>query len=457
MKIALDRALSSERGPTEPELENPTVGTTRVVVETAVPLGTLLSSKLERDLATTDLESLKDPSDKLISDALDRALDCIRQLQTGYAALKQRATKTVCLQDLPLLVPYGIRGVSTDDPEDPLTGVLLANDRFERFQTRPTLDTEDRQKLLHFPTQSPHAAPIQNLKNKALTAFRKYGSTQECMAMLGATSELLFNSLIQSLHWEDGLIPEESAKNWKESLIKRIAQEVPHRIGGNWSLDSSSPYTAWKGTLYQTRNRLLHGGYTPTPQECESAIKSLDDLISYVGILIVQGASLRNYPRTIQMFYPNRVDNHKNKFSHVLELSSPDIMRDWTDTFQRWSSTHSRILSEPYTPRTSTIERSELLLILDPTLESLDKWILRDPETRCACSAEVDEDKLSISPHCIGAKRGRRNAPTVVRYSDCLDAVTTTGPWVEEYRLHPMFGVMVDGSDLSDGRPVATP
>lgn len=121
-----------------------------------------------------------------------------------------------------------------------------------------------------------------------------------------------------------------------------------------------------------------------------------------------------------------------------------------------------RLLADEDRAGGSDESRSELLAIF----ESVDdySWVLRDPLTHQAAQVEAVISPPNDEPVAgfrriqeMAGREGDPPFPISIAYARFNEvSVTRVGPWVEEYHLCPLLGVMVDGSDFAAPWPIST-
>src|SRR5207244_4032221 len=77
--------------------------------------------------------------------------------------------------------------------------------------------------------------------------------------------------------------PEDAAARFREGgVLRRIRQEFPPRLKGNWSLRGSAEVARWFADVYSLRHRVVHGGYRPTRPEARQTIHAMRGLERFI-------------------------------------------------------------------------------------------------------------------------------------------------------------------------------
>ncbi|WP_143554135.1 hypothetical protein [Serinicoccus sp. CUA-874] len=466
--VAQDAAISSgftpmmeafQRGfpyAAQPTDKPPNLDSTLKVVEVAVPLISMLARQMaESGLEVRGRPQLHEPAPDLVSDAFDVALKSVRHLQRCYAATTRRVVRLLSRQQLPPVVSYGVRNMDARNPGETTSGLFFINDRLDRFGPPVILSPAERGEMLDAPFRGAHALPYIDLYNQADVALRLEGNLRECAVMLGAASEVLLNRLMLTLRWEEGLTPEDSSRDWPDSLITRIKRELPPRLGGNWSLDEEGVAPQhWYRSVYALRNRVAHAGYEPTFLECLTGQQTLNDLISWIGDRLTSGKRLKSFPRTAFLHYPSRLGRQLERLPWLERMQQDPNEVPWSITSSRWIDAHERLVRDSEFERVPDPSRAALSSIWLTDQKEPTSWILTDMQTGLACEVEVDPDLVKIQSDRSFTKNIPAGELAVAAHARIPRDVIRVGPWVEQYHINPLLHVMVDRSDRHRPWPV---
>ncbi|MFK5636099.1 hypothetical protein [Ornithinimicrobium sp. LYQ103] len=434
----------------DPPKTPPILETATVVVEVAIPLITLLARKsVDEGLRVAELPDLQDPPPELVSDAFDAALESVRHLQRSYAAITRRPTKLLSRQQLPPVTVYGVRNMNALEPGATTGGVFLTNNRLERLAPMEPLPPERRRLMLDAPEVGLHAIPYIDLYNQADVALHIDGTLRECAVMLGAASEVFLSRLILTMRWERGWTPENSARDWPDSLLARVRRELPEQVGGSWSMDTGEEAPRrWYRDVYGLRNRVAHAGYEPSFDECVTAQGALNELISWVGNRLCSGQRLKKFPRTASLFYRERLEARIDRLPWLKDLWHDHNEVPWSMTSSAWIETHDRLVRDEVAPRSPNASRAELASLWIRGTTQPRSWILTDPVTELACEAEVDQAVVKIQTDRTFTNHIPEGVVYVGAHARLEGDVLSHGPWIEAYHVNPALVVMVDHSDL---------
>jgi hypothetical protein len=171
------------------------------------------------------------------------------------------------------------------------------------------LDADSQQRMLS--TLSAMAiedpvVPYLELSSEARRAFDREGDSRGAVIHSQAACEVLLDSVLQALLWEEGMAPSDAAKGFFSSNSAlggrlRRSDTYASRLGsGNWRLDGSGPVATWYKNLANLRNRCVHAGYRPTSNEALAASRAQHDLRDFVADRLVDRQ--RRYPRVASIF-----------------------------------------------------------------------------------------------------------------------------------------------------------
>ncbi len=118
--------------------------------------------------------------------------------------------------------------------------------------------------------------------------FRGEGRYDLTVILSATATEVLIDGLLQLLWWEESLTNVDTtaatvaaAFDSSKDSIARMNKYLTPLLGGNWS-DPDGPVQQWIAKTWKLRHRCVHGGYYPTHQEAESALKSSHDFATFL-------------------------------------------------------------------------------------------------------------------------------------------------------------------------------
>lgn len=434
------------------------------VVEMAVPLHVALTLA-KYELRETDHSLYPDVehiSDDQAREAFRYALNRVRNIQSGYHALRKNSAVTLLTEELlPPIIPYLARSARMIRDgivvaprslmlhlslQHVLPGEDLTGDELNMLG-RSEVDARGNPRFLFL-----------ELFREAISALHRYGNTRTASIIIGIAAEEMLNNVLLSMLWEGGLTPEQSASAWNPALATRIKNEYASKLGGSWALNANNPVAEWSRKVAGLRNRCVHAGYVPTREEVGEAIRVTTELLTYIGDRLTHGGNLKKYVRTASQILGNEGLERRGRLtSWVRGVQNSPKEPDWSETFARWHAAHMRILGDKDRPRQADISKSWILAVIHP--DGTVKWVAHDRVAAKACLVSVyPGEALDRAQEMIDAGRvswadylANVGAISIGMAEGSMPISGQVSDWVEEYRLVPMAGVMVDKSDLQVG------
>lgn len=394
-----------------------------------------------------------------VSDAFDEGLQMLRDFQRAYYIARRIPLRLVTREQLPVFVPFGVRRVSAEGDEWPDgLSVMLLHQNLHAEVRDEEIDVGEGQRLhraIEMQSVRRVFTPFLDLRREADVALRRDGDTRACVIFAGSAAELLLDDLLAHLLWEEGLRPEQAVSVFEGvGVIARVRTEYHGRLrGAGWSLHDTGPVRAWNDRLAAARHRAVHAGYEPTLDEAYAAFDALNGLERFVGDRLADQRVLRTYPRTAMAYLGDEGLRRRGAWSaRMRRLAHDPSEPGWVGTFLRWRAAMDRCRAEPPpgVPAPDTA-RSFVLAVVHPGRQVV--WVLHD---RQAGAARRCEEPEPATPEAAGAlaalleelQREGLDEAVSVFVEDTRNRALQDAPWLPEYRLVPMAGVMVDGSDL---------
>lgn len=431
------------------------------IAEVAIPLQTraaiAAADRLEEGFVLPGPEDAR----ALLEPALDAAVAVVAKFQADYHSVTRQPLTILTRELLPSLVPYVLRELS-EIPGGDATEVrlFLVNGNISRLSKMPELASEK--------VEAVHAASGQNqavrgyldLHRQGAVALER-GNSREAAVMFAAASEALLNIVLCHMRWEEGLTPEESAADWPDGLVTRVKTQFSKRLGGDWNVSGRGAVGAWERDVAAVRHRVVHAGYLPSRSEAERSMVALEELLTFLGDRLVYGRNLSKYPRTASELLNEgglRRRGRYPKWLQKLQMDSTEPL--WRECFGDWYSVHLSLLADKGRPRISDESRSELLCVY---LSAEDyRWVLRDlvtlqaAEVQAVIPSPADDPVANFRQILERTGGGDPDYPISIGYERVEGMeVSRVGPWVEQYHLCPMLGVMWDGSDFDAPWPMS--
>ncbi|MFW0873005.1 hypothetical protein [Rhodococcoides corynebacterioides] len=140
------------------------------------------------------------------------------------------------------------------------------------------------------------------------------GDRRASVLSLAVTCELMLDSTLAALLWEEGNTPSEAAQVWAErsSITGRVKTLYSGRLGGSWLVDGEGPVGRWRTHIVDVRNSVIHSGRTPSEPESESSYAATSELLTYVSKRLV--LKWKTYPKSMAVLCgPSSVKKHASK------------------------------------------------------------------------------------------------------------------------------------------------
>ncbi|MBQ0896460.1 hypothetical protein KBX37_25780 [Micromonospora sp. U56] len=395
-----------------------------------------------------------------VSEALDKAIECIRDIQRAYSIVCGRPVTTVTRERLPAFVPLAFRLRLRPDttpswPEE--LNLFMVNTNLSQAypaDNREAVQREQCEQLGRFVELLRSGRVFSRYPDfvrEAETALRYQGEYRVAVVLAATAAEVLLDDLLMHMLWEEARRPEDAAPVFERGLATRVRTQYHTRLGGLWDAQRAGPVQQWTRKLAALRHRVVHAGYNPTGKEAAEAHEALLALEGFITALITQQQQLKAYPRTAAMLLGEpglkRRGLLSKRYTKLIQDSNEPF---WVETFLRWrrivaqcraNSSDERI--EPETRRAKTLA----VISSNGT-----RWWLFDPEAYLACAAhpptltdkvraELDKLANTVATDLSG--------PISVEFSAILADPVIPTEWIFPYQALPLFGVMVDRSDLS--------
>ncbi|MCX4416178.1 hypothetical protein OOK43_23255 [[Kitasatospora] papulosa] len=175
---------------------------------------------------------------------------------------------------------------------------------------------------------------------EARTALYREGKYGTAVTLSNTASEVLLDGLLSALYWESKKRPEEVAGIFAEGrLARRVKSSFSELLGGNWSLDGTGPVANWFHKCYRLRHRVVHGGYSPTRLEAQTAIDVTLALADYCWDRLV--AKKKKFPRVVLMVIAEEGLRKRDKWCHFMRNFVRDVAPvepSWLDASDAWRS-----------------------------------------------------------------------------------------------------------------------
>ncbi|WP_282828655.1 hypothetical protein [Gulosibacter sediminis] len=395
------------------------------------------------------------PSDEYISEAFDKALEQIRQLQRTFYVATKYPTPLVTREQLPSIVPQLRRVVTASNPGFPgQEGIFLVHMNTARGSAFTDPLTENEQQSFGAILQAPDRPffDYADLRRDAVVALEYYGNYRDAVLTSATASEVLLDTLLVSLDWEDRKTPEQTAQAFQD--VRRISSRVKtlyaRRLKGRWETEGSGPVATWYRDTMLLRNRIVHGGLSPTLVQARQALEGVSLLESFVIERLTQAETLNHYLRTAYSLvgYPGL--KRRNLLSSRRTALLQSIIEDsgWSERLTRYRTAVAmdRDRQDGALPGPD-VSNARLLLIVQK--DGSTSWALLSETTGLAAEVSEAEALNSLSEETLNTLEGRRAQPdrdaqdeTIVVDVSRVRDPAIHGAWIPEYQLIPTLSVM---------------
>lgn len=169
-------------------------------------------------------------------------------------------------------------------------------------------------------------------------ALHRRGDTIASVLAGQIASEVLLDSFLAILLWEERTEPEAGAELFEEGkTMARLAREFPPRLKGVWDTAGSGPVALWFEHSYRLRHRVVHGGYTPSWVEAEQALEVVAGLETHLFDRLAERRT--DYPRSTLMTVGPPGLEQRNLWSGKIKQFYDGPAKaepDWRESFSGW-------------------------------------------------------------------------------------------------------------------------
>lgn len=140
------------------------------------------------------------------------------------------------------------------------------------------------------------------------------GDRRASVLSLAITCELMLDSTLAALLWEEGRTSSDAAQIWADtsSITGRVKALYSGRLGGSWLVDGDGPVGRWRTHIVDVRNSVIHSGRTPSEPESDSSYVATSELLTFVSKRLV--LKWKTYPKSMAVLCgPSSVTKHASK------------------------------------------------------------------------------------------------------------------------------------------------
>lgn len=178
-----------------------------------------------------------------------------------------------------------------------------------------------------------------DLRREAVVQRRVHGNARLALVALATAGEVLLDTTLLHLAWEEKLSPQEAALLMKPGIghARRVDDNLPGRLGGDWDRDGNGPVGLYFQRLVYLRHRVVHAGHSPSVDEVDQAWKSLMDLEKHLSQRLLSKEILRRYPRTAMVWLGRERLRTKLGWRRAVKHVAKDRREpQWSQSFARY-------------------------------------------------------------------------------------------------------------------------
>lgn len=201
---------------------------------------------------------------------------------------------------------------------------------------------------------------------EATSAFNR-GLNRSAAVMTATAAESLFNTLLQLLHWEDGVLPDVSAEQWDEfaGIQARVKSEFSPFLGGNWDLSRLGPLNDWAQSVANLRNDVVHGGLTPSDTDVQEAFEKTYGLVTELVDRLTNQRNLNRFTRTAVLLAGNQgLEKRDRRTRRVRNLQEKASEPEWFVCSRNWIAQHLSCLRAKRAGWREEPSSSEIVLVI---------------------------------------------------------------------------------------------
>jgi hypothetical protein len=405
----------------------------------------------------TDALSNAELIERRMRNALTIAIDALASLQRATQALRRTPMTILTQERLPFVVPVVARNAQDvgTDQSAPVT-LLATRPDVPHLQPEPFTDEEMRflHKALGRVAGGAFSAHL-DMHRETHVALDRQGDHRLAALLSGIAAESLLDELMLHLMWEEGLTPEQAARNWGEGLDFRVRTELPRRLGGSWDVTRRGPIGVWSQDVAALRHRVVHAAYIPSVEEAQGSFRGLNGLVTHLCDRLARPEVLKSYPRTAVVLAGEGGLHRRGAYKRrIRDLETDPNEVPWNETFYRWREAWRRTRQDLSTGARVPDQRNAWLLAIRHPDRTV-CWVLHDRQQHLAIEVELADDEpypgfleqlhaLADSAHLDDGYP----SPLSVAFTYAGESTPRPGAtWVEEYHHVPITEVMVDRSD----------
>lgn len=163
------------------------------------------------------------------------------------------------------------------------------------------------------------------------------GDRRASVLSLAVTCELMLDSTLAAMLWEEGQTPSDAAQVWADtsSITGRVKSLYAGRLGDSWLVDGDGPVGRWREHIVDVRNSVIHSGRTPSEPESENSGAVASELLTFVSKRLV--LKWKAYPKSMAVLCgPSSVAKHASTKQRDKVLAELERCSAFAVEFHRW-------------------------------------------------------------------------------------------------------------------------
>jgi hypothetical protein len=218
-----------------------------------------------------------------------------------------------------------------DAPVHDVFNAFAANSGLTLPETESPATTAGMNNVIFLETLGHPIIPLMQLQMDLDNAFYHDGNFRATVIFAHSASEVLMDTAILGMLFEEGRSPEEGSRIFDKPLKTRILTEFHERVGGSWNATGTKPVARWLRDLLQVRHRVAHAGYAPSYDEARVARDAHFDLGVHLRDRLA--VRLRKYPLTAGMLVTrggfDRRDIHTKAAGYAVNLAQSEALQEF--------------------------------------------------------------------------------------------------------------------------------
>lgn len=269
-----------------------------------------------------------------VSEAFDRCLARLGVVTGAYSTATHQGLPPVTRERLSSFILFVLR--SLEQPYSWTGPSVLMTHYNDAIREAPReLDEETSRVMMDLVRGEIVRNPVRpylELTEESLRTANREGDYRSAVINLQSADEVLIDSLLAGMLWEEQVTAEEAAQILNRPLKTKLASEFHPRLGGSWQPDVRGGAVGdWYATVPALRGRCAHGGYQPTRDELGGAQQAHKTLVTFATERLK--ARQKRFPLTAAM--------------HTRSAKPVDNLNEKLREFVRWRDevTNRRLLA----------------------------------------------------------------------------------------------------------------